>query len=194
MSRRRDTASEAPLIRWAEQLRRDKDRRRKLVRRAGVIGLGLASLLTTIVLPPAPRLLWNVTASAPVGFYRVDPAIPVHVGDMAIANPPSAVRSLAALRHYLPLGVPLVKRIAAGPGDRICASGGRILINGLWVVSRRTRDARGRPMPGWHGCQILHEGQYLLLMPSVPTSFDGRYFGITSVNDIVGRATLLWRF
>ena len=46
-------------------------------------------------------------------------------------------------------------------------------------------------MPAWTGCHELAAGEYFLLMDS-PDSFDGRYFGLTRREDLVGRAVLLW--
>ena len=192
MIRRSDSTADLPLIRWAEQLRRDKERRRTIRNRACTIGLGLSVLVDTIILPPAPRLVWNASASAPVGLYVVHPGAHVTAGDIVIARLSPAMTSLAAERHYLPAGVPLVKQIAAGPGDIVCASATRIFVNGPWLVSRRPVDAAGRQMPRWNGCHFLHDRQYFLAMSSVPTSFDGRYFGITRASDIIGRAHLLW--
>ncbi len=88
--------------------------------------------------------------------------------------------------------MPLVKRIAAGPGDVICAKRTIVSIDGRPVVVRRSYDLLGRPMPWWSGCRWLRVGQYLLLMAGVSTSFDGRYFGVTTSVDIIGRARLLW--
>lgn len=109
----------------------------------------------------------------------------------AVARVPQDLRALAAARRYIPANVPLVKQVAAVPGDEICARGSAIAINGAWAAARRARDARGRPMPWWEGCIVLRDGMVFLLMPD-PASFDGRYFGPTSRSDIVGRARLLW--
>ena len=39
---------------------------------------------------------------------------------------------------------------------------------------------------------IPAKGEAFLLMAEAPASFDGRYFGVTKVSDIVGKAHLLW--
>src|SRR3546814_14105689 len=86
-------------------------------------GLGLGLVLLSAVLPPAPRLVWNASASAPQGLYAVTPGAWVEPGEMVIARVPLSYRQLAAARRYLPMNVPLVKRVAAYAGDRVCASG-----------------------------------------------------------------------
>jgi type IV secretory pathway protease TraF len=114
------------------------------------------------------------------------------VGEMAIAWPPRSSGRLAAIRNYLPARVPLVKLVAAVSGSRICAVGRAILVNGRRAAFRRARDPSDRPMPWWSGCERLGKGDLLLLSPDAD-AFDGRYFGVTRANDVVGTAKLLWR-
>lgn len=187
MAERRDL----PLFQWSDALRAARHRRARLRRRLGLAAAGIACLGATIVAPPLPRLVWNASASAPVGLYRVTPGAALKRGDMVIAWAPAGPRALAARRHYLPSNVPLVKRVAAVPGHRVCAIGSGIFIGGRRVAERRARDAAGRPMPWWRGCMTLKDGALFLLMDA-PGSFDGRYFGPTSARDVVGKATPLW--
>ena len=184
-------AARTALTHWGQSLRDARSRRQRLARRSLAIA-GLATALGfTIALPPHPRLVWNASASAPIGLYRVGEADPA-TGDMVIAWPPAGSRDFAARRHYLPANVPLVKRVAAEPGDTICALGTEIFVNGRWIAERRVHDGAGRPMPWWTGCVMLRRGALFLLMSDNPASFDGRYFGPTSHGDIVGKATPLW--
>lgn len=162
--------------------------RRPMIAALGLLGMGLAA---TIAFPPRPILVWNASASAPIGLYRVGAAGSARIGDMVIARPPERYRLFAARRHYLPLNVPLVKRIAAVPGDTVCALGQEIFVNGRWIAERRPRDGKDRPMPWWRGCVTLRHGFLFLLMDS-PMSFDGRYFGPTDPRDIIGKARLIW--
>jgi len=180
-----------PLFAWGDALRAGRARRTRLRRRAGLIAAGIACLAATVARPPAPLVLWNASASAPVGLYAVTPGAPLARGDMAVAWPPLAVRDLAARRRYLPRGVPLVKRVAAVAGDRVCATGRVVTVNDRTAAIRRPADSAGRRLPGWQGCIRLDRGAVLLLMTEAPDSFDGRYFGITGEGDIVGRATQL---
>lgn len=184
-------AAAAALARWCQSLRAARSRRRRLARRGLAIGGLAAALAATIAFPSRPFLVWNASASAPIGLYRVG-GIDLGTGDMVIAWPPAGARDLAARRHYLPANVPLVKRIAAEPGDTVCALGTQIFVNGRRVAERLVRDGAGQPMPWWTGCATLRRGALFLLMADSPASFDGRYFGPTGRGDIVGKATLLW--
>jgi type IV secretory pathway protease TraF len=103
-----------------------------------------------------------------------------------------ALRAVAAARHYVPINVPLVKRVVAYAGDEICALDRQIFVNGRPRAARRAVDGQGRLMPLWHGCIRLRGRQVFLLMDNAD-SFDGRYFGATAGTDVIGKATLLWR-
>jgi conjugative transfer signal peptidase TraF len=192
MTRRDRSGTATPLLDWGEQLRASKHKRRVLGRRVLVAGIGITLLGLTMAFPPAPRLVWNASASAPIGLYAVTPGAPVDPGDMVIAHVPDPWRMMAAGRRYIPANVPLVKRVAAVGGDEVCALGREIFINGAWVVERRSADAKGRAMPWWSGCVRLRGRQLFLLMPDSPGSFDGRYFGVTESGSVVGKARLLW--
>ncbi|HKX80571.1 MAG TPA: S26 family signal peptidase [Novosphingobium sp.] len=185
-----------PLFAWFEVRRverqRIRARRLRLRRRAALLGAGIACLGLTIALPPLPRLVWNASASAPIGLYAVSPGATLQRGDMVVAWPPAEARQLAASRHYLPRNVPLVKRVTAIAGDTICAIDRTVTVNGGPVALRRSADAAGRPLPAWQGCVRLVPGMVFLLMTETPDSFDGRYFGPTLGQDVIGRAAPLW--
>jgi conjugative transfer signal peptidase TraF len=192
VTRRHHRTSDAPLLAWGESVLAARPRSSAFDRYLLVAGAAAGILFLSIVAPPAPLLVWNVSASAPIGLYLVSPGAWPEPGDMAIARVPERYRKLAADRHYLPTNVSLVKRIAAYGGDKVCSVGSRIFINGRSVAKRELRDAKGRPMPKWSGCIRLHGREVFLLMDN-PASFDGRYFGVTKGADIVGKARLLWR-
>lgn len=153
---------------------------------------GGSALVATLIAPPRPLLVWNASLSSRVGLYRVDDPKGVRAGDMVVAWPPAAIRRWAAERHYLPLNVPLVKPVVAARGDRVCAQGRGISVNGRLLGHRRKADRRGRRLPSWQGCLTLGPGQLFLMSAAVPEAFDGRYFGITDEADLVGRARHFW--
>ncbi len=192
MSRRGTPGGDLPLIAWGEELRRRKAKRRRLRTRAALLGALIGAVALSAARPPAPRLVWNASASAPIGLYLVSPGSDDRRGDMVIAWVPIRVAALAAARRYIPIDVPLVKHVGAVPGDTVCAIGTAITIDNQTVATRRASDGVGRRMPWWNGCRILHQGDVFLLADHVPASFDGRYFGISSSADIVGTARPIW--
>lgn len=186
----RDRSNRAAVA-WGDQLRAARHMHRRLFRRGLAIAALFGGLAVTIALPPRPLLVWNASPSAPVGLYAVTETTDLAVGDMVIAHVPAPWRQFGAVRHYIPANVPLVKRVAAAPGDQVCALDEAIFVNGKPVARRRIADGQGRPMPWWDGCVMLRDGALFLLTES-PASFDGRYFGPTARDEIVGRARPLW--
>lgn len=151
-----------------------------------------AALMLTLIFTPAPLLLWNASPSTRIGLYAIGRSGGLRVGDTVVAWPPAAARHLAAVRHYLPSSVPLVKRVAATAGARVCARGRMIMIEGRLAALRRPADPSGRRLTWWSGCRRLKPGELFLLSRAGPLAFDGRYFGITHAPEIIGRARLLW--
>lgn len=141
---------------------------------------------------PPKLLLWNASASAPRGLYLLRPPNPLHTGELVVAMLPPPLAQFAAKRGYLPEGVPLLKHIAALPGQAVCRVGARVYIDNRAVARAKDRDHLGRPLPSWLGCHRLNVGEIFLLNPDIPASFDGRYFGVLPASAITARAITVW--
>ena len=93
----------------------------------------LTAVVTSITLgssafvDPPKTLIWNASASAPVGLYAVQAANDLAVTDLVAVMPPPLIAEFLADRGYLPNGMPLLKRILALPGQTICRNGLDIL-------------------------------------------------------------------
>lgn len=164
---------------------------RRSSKACGFAAAGIALLGASLVPARPPRLLWNASASMPIGLYALASPAPARRGDIVAAWLPPAVRAFAAGRGYLPPGVPVLKRIAALRGDRVCADGAALRVGGRVVALAKARDGRGRPLAPWRGCGILQRG--VLLIGDSADSFDARYFGPVGEYRLIGAATLLWR-
>lgn len=171
--------------------RRAHHRRWRSRATAAISVFGIVAIGFPVLIHPVPRLVWNASASAPVGLYLVLSGKPSR-GDLVLVHTPDSVRQLAAERGYLPANVPLIKRIVAAGGDVVCATGNVIVINGRAAAGRLARDRVGRLLPGWSGCHLLDSGEVFLLMQGVTGSFDSRYFGPIPATTIIGRLAPLW--
>jgi conjugative transfer signal peptidase TraF len=154
--------------------------------------MGIAFVATPAVLKIAPRVVWNASASAPPGLYWAAGKSGLERGDLVLAELPEPVRWLADQRGYLPSGVRLIKHVAALPGDHICTIGRAILIGGQVAARRLRRDSKERLMSAWDGCRLMSANEVFLLNADVPDSFDGRYFGPTRSDEVIGRLVPLW--
>ena len=138
------------------------------------------------------RVVYNASASVPLGWYRVSDSDEPKVGDVVVARPPLRAERLLVERGYIGSGVPLLKVVMAQEGARVCREDGAITIDAAPVGTARDRDGLGRPLPRWRGCRVLGAGEVFLFNRDAPGSFDGRYFGPVSVTSIIGKATPLW--
>jgi conjugative transfer signal peptidase TraF len=159
-----------------------------------VTALAASIGVVPVALEPAPRLLWNASASVPRGLYLVRPVRHLGVADLVVALPPEPIANFLAEGGYLPRGIPLVKHIVALPWQNVCRMDFAITVDGSTVGAARERDHRGRALPSWQGCLVLHKGEVFLMNWNEPASLDGRYFGPLPRSAIVGRAAPLWTF
>ncbi|WP_266064532.1 S26 family signal peptidase [Brucella intermedia] len=142
--------------------------------------------------PPAIRMIWNASASVPVGLYRIVLADQLDVTDLAVVMPPENLAGFLNERRYLPRGLPLLKRVLALSGTTVCRNGAEITAYGVTYGQAHERDGQGRPLPVWQGCRTLRTGEAFFMNWDSHDSFDSRYFGPLPLSTVVGRAIPLW--
>lgn len=138
------------------------------------------------------KLIWNASASVPIGLYAVQPPHGIRIADLAVITPPEPVARLLEDGGYIPRGVPLIKRVLALPGQKVCRKNFLITVNGIAMGMARKHDRSGRNLPVWQGCRIIARDEVFLMNWLSPSSLDGRYFGPLPVSSITGRAMPLW--
>ena len=136
----------------------------------------------------SPKLIWNASASAPIGLYAVASDDDLAVGDLVVVDPPESLATYLAERGYLPEGVPLLKHVAALPGQRVCRDGAAVAVDDIPLAQAQPSDRFGRDLPVWQGCHFVAKTELFLLNPSHPDSLDGRYFGALPADAVIGRA------
>ncbi len=151
----------------------------------------LATMLASGV-PTAPRLVWNASASVPIGFYTIAPADRIEVADLVAVLPPEPIADFMVHRGYIARDVPLLKHVVGLPGQRVCRDGHAITVDAVPLGEARDRDSQGRDLPVWQGCRIIAEGEVFLMNLDVSDSLDGRYFGPLPVSTVIGQATPLF--
>jgi conjugative transfer signal peptidase TraF len=160
--------------------------------RLGLAWCGLcagSALLWHVLGPP---LLLNLTASVPRGIYRLTPLTTLTRGMLVVFPPPPAVAALLVTRGYLAPHTPLLKPVAALPGETVCVHDDGVIIQGVFVAPVASVDGLGRPLPRWRGCVRLGVGEVFPLSTWTPRSLDGRYVGPVRVGRLLGRAVPVW--
>ena len=154
---------------------------------SSIVLIAISSLIAS-----SPRLVWNASASAPVGLYRIETGIAPKVGDLLAVKAPERVARFMAARGYLPINALLLKRVAALSGTPICRLDERILVAGCEIARAKRRDSQHRVLPQWRGCRRLGDDEVFLVNADVPDSLDGRYFGPFPKRAVIGLAHPLW--
>ncbi|HZF42986.1 MAG TPA: S26 family signal peptidase [Sphingomonadaceae bacterium] len=151
----------------------------------------ISIIAVTAVAEMPTRLVWNVSESVPTGLYAVRDDDRLRPGALAAVMPPEPLASWLVDGGYLGRGAPLLKRVEALPGQRVCRMGARVTVDGELRALAREADRFGRPLPYWSGCSVIADGQLFLLNADHPGSLDGRYFGPLPRTSVLGRAVPL---
>jgi conjugative transfer signal peptidase TraF len=139
-----------------------------------------------------PKLIWNASASTPIGLYSMGQSKRLEVSDLVAVDAPEPLASFLAERGYLPRGVPLMKRVAGIPGQEVCRSGRTVTVDGVPMGDALERDRIGRALPVWQGCRRIGTSEIFLMNAQIHDSLDGRYFGPIPTATIIGRAVPLY--
>lgn len=163
--------------RWRRERRRSR-------RRIGVV-LASAAIVLAVGFTGPPWILFNGTPSEPIGLYWRSLDRPAVGALVAFPAPPTAFPYADGRLAYL-RREPILKGVAAGPGDRVCAAGAQLTINGAVRGPIADRDGQGRALPHWRGCRALAPDELFVFSARVPNSFDSRYFGPIPARSLLG--------
>jgi type IV secretory pathway protease TraF len=156
------------------------------MKRIGLVGLSIGVLSIGALAWRAPDVfLYNHSPSITVGYYvRVDR--PAGLGSVATVRANDVAPLEAQARGFDDANDRFIKRVAAVAGQRVCGHGERLSVDGAVVAHAYRGDGELRRT--WVGCRVLHDGEVLLL-GDTSDSFDGRYWGPTSLALVDG----VWR-
>ena len=153
------------------------------------ISAAAVAMLAVPISASSAQLVWNLTPSAPAGLYRIERGA-WHVGDRVAVLPSQDLAADLDERGVLRNGKLLIKRVAAAAGDKVCRQNDEVSVNGRVVAKAKINGSDGALLPFWHGCVTLSDAQ-IFLLGDTANSYDGRYFGVTSASDVIGRAVIL---
>ncbi len=162
------------------------------------VGSSYLSQVTNSSMQPALRVGDTILVDH-AAYRRARPRI----GDVVVFHPPAGAESSVCGARPAPgqgcvVATPrdarttFLKRIVAGPGDRVAIRGGRVIRNGRRARESFVTPCRGRAA----GCDlprslIVPAGRYYVLGDDRGASDDSRFWGAVRRRAIVGRVTRL---
>ena len=157
-----------------------------------VMTFGAVVLVMSTMGEATPTYIWNASRSVPIGLYQLHPADRLVVTELVAVRPPEPLATFLDLNGYLPIGVPMLKRVLALPGQSVCRKGQTISVDAIDMGEAQSRDSRGRPLPVWQGCRVVGAKEIFLMNWQSEHSLDGRYFGFVPQSSVVGKALPVW--
>ena len=92
---------------------------------------------------------------------------------------------------YVDEGKIVFKKIVGRAGDQVETIDRKIYLNGEYICEAREKDSKGRPIGHFDYTGQIPENCYFV-MGSHPISFDSRYYGFVTKNQIVGGGNPVW--
>jgi signal peptidase I len=153
----------------------------------------LRDLVETMVLVAIAFLVIN----ALIGRFRIEQVSMqpnLHEGEYVIVDKVSyAFRQpergeIIVLKNPSPSQPDLIKRVIGLPGETIDVAGGQVHINGQPLTEPYIQPPMGREQASF----TLQADQYFVMGDNRSNSSDSREFGARPINDIVGRAWIIY--
>jgi conjugative transfer signal peptidase TraF len=157
-----------------------------------LITFGAVALVMSTMGEATPAYIWNASKSVPIGLYHLQPAGRLAVTELIAVRPPEPLATFLDLNGYLPIGVAMLKRVLALPGQTVCRKGPTISVDAIDMGDALARDSRGRPLPVWQGCRVVGADELFLMNWQSEDSLDGRYFGPVPTSSVIGKALPVW--
>jgi type IV secretory pathway protease TraF len=107
--------------------------------------LAAVALVLSTMDEATPTYIWKASKSVPIGLYQLQPAGRLAVTELVAVQPPEPLATFLDLNGYLPIGVPMLKRVLALPGQTVCRRGLAISVDEIEVGNALSRDSRAVP-------------------------------------------------
>ncbi len=150
--------------------------------------IGTLALTVIFVKKAGYHVVYTATKSVPRGLYLIVPIKKIARFDLIEFVPPKAAYDFAKKNRWLPQNGTMIKYVFAVPGDHILIDNQEILVNHKKVGRIYKFYAPNKLLPQTKICGRLQVDQYLLLSTKSERSFDGRYFGLVTLPNILGKA------
>jgi len=166
------------------------------------LALGIQALLVKPYRIPSPSMVPTLVEKQRILVNRIgDRFTDPKVGDILVFHPPTGAESAGEMCGATPpqgqvclkptrkkADVNFVKRVVAGPGDKLSLQGGHVVLNG-----KRQKESFSRPCGEGDGCDYpktvtVPAGHYFMMGDNRGSSDDSRFWGPVPRDWIIGVA------
>jgi len=154
----------------------------------------ILTILTSVTKKLGYHVTYSATSSMPKGFYLIVPTKKISRNDIVEFIMPPNVIKFAKEKRWIPQSGLIIKYVFGIPQDHICIRNHSIWINNKKVARIYKFYEKNKLLPQAKICGKLNKNQYVLLSKVSERSFDSRYFGVVSSQEILGRAIPIFIF
>ncbi len=146
------------------------------------------------------KIIINTSPSIPVGVYAIKPInTTLKQNDLVAICLSKKEQDFGLSRGYIHAGtrcngsVPLLKSIIAIPGDNVILTIDSIIVNNtIYPYPTQKFDSEQRPLPSWPRGNYQNTQGFWIIGTNDQRSWDSRYFGPVSKNQIIFLIKPLW--
>lgn len=145
-------------------------------------------------------LVYNATASQPIGFYlKSYPNSYLH-NDLVLVCPVTSVAKWSVEHHIIADGMgcqysaPLLKKIVATAGDRVTVTHKGIIVNDTLIPNTAPIARKVKQWNTFDKEFLLKSGEYIVVANQNNLSFDSRYFGVVTDKNIIAKIRPIFIF
>lgn len=139
------------------------------------------------------KIIINTSPSIPLGLYTIHQIkAPLKQNDLVAVCLMKSDQAFGLSRGYINPGrrcngtTPLLKSIIAVPGDNVILSNDEIIVNNkIYHYITQKFDSKQRILPSWPRGNYQNTQGFWLIGTNDPHSWDSRYFGFVSKNQII---------
>ena len=175
----------------------------RILKQLGFLWVALFAVGAGVILFSMLNFRINLSGSMPIGIYQKRRLTTIHQGDIIAFCLPVSMAVIGQSRGYIGSGTcpgdtsSLVKTVIALPGNRLVLSSKFIQVNGInYLAPQQRTDHLGRPVIHWIKNRRYQNNKKIWVYGSRDPihSWDSRYFGGITFNNIRGVYKPLWVF
>jgi len=143
-------------------------------------------VLTRFTISIDPQYYAGIESSLPWAVWITD----THNKDVTYGDYLAFETDDRMLPYFTP-GTGFVKEVVGLPGDHVVIKAGKVSINGQPVGTINLAETLHRPVASFDRDTVIAEDHYWVMGTS-PISFDSRYWGTVSQEQVIGESWHLW--